>query len=151
MYQCNEGAQIAGRKISACIALAACARNPSVFDMCVSHSVLSDSLQPYGCNPPDFSIYRVLQARILEWVAIPFSRGSSRPRDWTLVSCIAGRFFTIWATGKSFFFFFFFSVWHRCIELRFAAVFHDGRVSKHNVNSDPPCPVFFLLLLHFFF
>ena len=39
----------------------------------------------------------ILQARILEWVAIPFSRGSSWPRDWTCASCIAGGFFTIWA------------------------------------------------------
>ena len=42
-----------------------------------------------------------LQARILEWVAIPFSRGSSRPRDWIWVSCIAGRFFTLWATREA--------------------------------------------------
>ena len=42
----------------------------------------------------------ILQARILEWAAIPFSRGSSRARGWTWVSCIAGRFFTIWATFK---------------------------------------------------
>ena len=44
---------------------------------------------------------RILQAIILEWIAIPFSRGTSQPRDWTLVSCIAGRFFTVWATEKS--------------------------------------------------
>ena len=43
---------------------------------------------------------RILQARILEWVAMP-SRGSSPPRDWTQVSCIAGRFFTIWATREA--------------------------------------------------
>ena len=42
----------------------------------------------------------ILQARILEWVAIPFSRGSSQPRNWTQVSCIAGRFF-IWATREA--------------------------------------------------
>ena len=42
-----------------------------------------------------------LQARILEWVAMPSSRGSSQPRDWTQVSHIAGRFFTIWATRES--------------------------------------------------
>ena len=40
------------------------------------------------CSPPGFSVHGILQARILEWVAIPFSRGSSWPRDWTLVSCI---------------------------------------------------------------
>ena len=38
---------------------------------------------------------------MLEWVAIPFSRASSRPRDWTRVSCVAGRFFTFWATSES--------------------------------------------------
>ena len=43
----------------------------------------------------------ILQARILECVAIPFSMGSSQPRDWTHVSCIAGRFFTIWATREA--------------------------------------------------
>ena len=46
------------------------------------------------------SVHGILQARILEWVAIPFSRGSSQPRDWTQVSCIAGRFFTVWATKR---------------------------------------------------
>ena len=45
-------------------------------------------------------MHGILQARILEWIAVPFSRGSSWPRDRTQVSCIAGRFFTIWATGK---------------------------------------------------
>ena len=48
------------------------------------------------CSPPGFSVHGVLQARILEWVAVPFSRGSSQPRDRTQVSCIAGRFFTNW-------------------------------------------------------
>ena len=47
-----------------------------------------------------WSVHGILQARILEWVAIPFSRGSLRPRDWTQVSCTAGRFFTIWATKE---------------------------------------------------
>ena len=49
---------------------------------------------------PGSSIHRILQARILEWVAIPFSRKSSWPRDWIQVSCIAGRLFTIWATRE---------------------------------------------------
>ena len=44
-------------------------------------------------TPPGSSVHRILQARILEWVAIPLSRGSFQPRDW--VFCIAGRFFTI--------------------------------------------------------
>ena len=46
------------------------------------------------------SVNRIFQAKILEWVAIPFFRGSSQPRDQTRVSCIVGRFFTIWATRK---------------------------------------------------
>ena len=52
------------------------------------------------CNPPGSSVPGILQARILEWVAIPFSRGSFWPRDQTQVSCIAGGFFTIWATRE---------------------------------------------------
>ena len=46
------------------------------------------------CNPIDYTVYGVLQARILEWVAFPFSRGSPQPRDWTHISHIVGRFFT---------------------------------------------------------
>ena len=53
---------------------------------------------PMNCSPSGSSAHGILQARILEWVAISFSRGSSRPRDQTLVSCIAGGFITIWAT-----------------------------------------------------
>ena len=55
---------------------------------------------PMDCSPPGYSVLGILQARILEWVAIPFSRGSSRLSDWTQASCIAGRFFTIWATRE---------------------------------------------------
>ena len=48
-------------------------------------------------SPPGSSVYGILQAKILEWVAMPFSRGYARPRDSTQVSCIAGGFFTHWA------------------------------------------------------
>ena len=48
----------------------------------------------------DYTVHGILQARILEWVAFPFSKGSSQPRDQTQVSCIAGRFFTNWATRE---------------------------------------------------
>ena len=48
-----------------------------------SRSVVSDSLRPVDCSPPSSSIHGILQARILEWVAISFSRGSSQPRDQT--------------------------------------------------------------------
>ena len=53
---------------------------------------------PKDCGPPGSSVCGILQASVLEWVAIPFPRGSSQPRDWTQVSCITGIFFTIWAT-----------------------------------------------------
>ena len=49
----------------------------------------------------DYTIHGILQARILEWVAYPFSSGSSRPRNWTGVSCIAGGFFTSWAIREA--------------------------------------------------
>ena len=48
---------------------------------------------PMDCSLPASSIHRIFQARVLKWVAISFSRGSSRSRDWTWVSCIAGRFY----------------------------------------------------------
>ena len=54
-----------------------------------------------NCSLPGSSIHRISQARILEWIAISFSRGSSQPRDRTWVSCFAGRFFTVWATSKA--------------------------------------------------
>ena len=56
---------------------------------------------PADCSPPGSSAHGILQARVLEWVAISFSRGSARPRDWTQVSHIAGRRFNLWATRGS--------------------------------------------------
>ena len=55
---------------------------------------------PVDCNPPGSSVHGILPARILEWVAIPFSRESSPPRGGSPISCIAGRFFTVWATRQ---------------------------------------------------
>ena len=55
---------------------------------------------PKDCSLPRSSLQGILQARVLEWVAISFSRGSSWSRDWTHISCIAGRFFTVWATRE---------------------------------------------------
>ena len=60
-----------------------------------SRSVVSNSLQPVDYSPQSSSIHGILQARILEWVAISFSRGSSWPRDQTQVSHIAGRRFNL--------------------------------------------------------
>ena len=64
---------------------------------CVLVAQLCPTLcDPMDCNPPASSVHKIFQARILEWVAISFSRGSSQPRDRTRVSCTAGKFFTDW-------------------------------------------------------
>ena len=59
---------------------------------------LCDSMD---CSLPGSSVYGILQARILEWVAMPSFRGSSQSRDWIQVSCIAGGFFTFWANREA--------------------------------------------------
>ena len=59
-------------------------------------SVMSNSLQPM-----DYTVHRILQARILEWIPFPFSKGSSQPRDQIQVSHIAGGFFSSWATREA--------------------------------------------------
>ena len=70
--------------------------------MCV---LATQSLSLTLCDPMDYSlpgssVHGILQIRILEWVAYPFYRGSSQPRDQTQVSHIAGGFFTVWAPEK---------------------------------------------------
>ena len=80
-------------------------------EACSNFQVLVTQSFPILWDPRDFSpsgssVHGILQVRILEWVAIPLSSGSSWPRDWTQVSCIVGRFFTIWAT----------IVGHKCLE-----------------------------------
>ena len=57
-----------------------------------SHSAESYSLRPMDCSPPGSSVHEISQARILERVAVSFSRKSSRPRDQTCLFCISGRF-----------------------------------------------------------
>ena len=59
---------------------------------------------PVDSCPPGSSVHGIAQARVLEWVAIPFSRGSSWPWDQTWVSCTAGRFLTVWATKEASYF-----------------------------------------------
>ena len=56
---------------------------------------------PMDCSLPGSSVHEIFQARILEWIAIPFSRGSSQLRGWTQVARIAGGFFIIWATREA--------------------------------------------------
>ena len=74
----------------------------------------------------EYTVPGILQARILEWVAIPFSRASSLPRDWTQISCIAGGFFTTWATKTSSYWFKFLGrddmvqrqwIWSACVHI----------------------------------
>ena len=63
---------------------------------------MPDSLQPHGQYPPDSFVHGISQIRMLEWVAISYSRGSSWPRNQTNVSCTAGGFFIAWATREGF-------------------------------------------------
>ena len=67
---------------------------PVVLKVLVAH-LCSTLCDPMDCCPPGSSIYGILQSRILEWVAIFFSRESFRPKDPTQVPCITSRFFTI--------------------------------------------------------
>ena len=70
--------------------------------MLLSHSVVSNSLyDPMDWSLPGPSVHGISQARILEWIPISFSRGSSQPRDQTHISCLAGRFFPSGATWEA--------------------------------------------------
>ena len=57
---------------------------------------------PMDCSLSGSSVHGIFQARVLEWIAITFSRGSSQPRTWTRVSHIAGKHFTVWATRETY-------------------------------------------------
>ena len=56
---------------------------------------------PLDCSPPGSSVHGIFQIRLLEWVAISFSGGSSEPRDWPCISCMKGGLFTHWAIGEA--------------------------------------------------
>ena len=73
----------------------------SFCEVCLSLSHVCLFATPWAESLPGSSVHGILQVRILEWVAIPFSRGSSQPRGQTRVSCIAGRLFTNWATREA--------------------------------------------------
>ena len=83
--------------------------------------------EPRDCSSWGSFVHGILQARVWEWVAIPFSRGSSQPRDWTWVSCIAGRFFTIWATREA--------LWESCVYLNLLKALHTPEEWKVKVRT----------------
>ena len=71
-----------------------------LYKLCFMCQMLSHLCDPMDCSLPGSSVHEILQARILEQVAISFSRGPSWPRDGTQVSCSAGKFFTVWTTRE---------------------------------------------------
>ena len=79
------------------------------------------------CHSPDSSVHGILQARILEWVAIAFFRGSSWTRDQTQVSRIAGRFFTVWATREA-------PMYSMGNYIQYSVINHDRKEHKKNVH-----------------
>ena len=90
--------------VSRCFTVWATREGPSL--VITAAAAKSLHLCPTLCNPTDGSppgpaVPGILQARTLEWVAISFSRRSSQPRDWTQVSLIVGRCFTVWATREA--------------------------------------------------
>ena len=76
-------------------------RVPTLKCLFLSGKVKVAQLCPTLCNPMDYTVHGILQARILKWGAVPFSRVLLQPRDQIQVSCIAGRFFTSWATREA--------------------------------------------------
>ena len=89
---------------------------------------------PINCNRPGSSVPGILQARILEWVAIPCSRGFSGFGDWTRESFTAGRFFTVWATKEA----------HVNYDIRSdqisRSVVSDSLKPHESQQARPPCP-----------
>ena len=87
---------------SLCIDISPCpAPSPRLWKLKVLVTQSCPALcNPRVCNPPASSVHGLLQARILEWIAIAFSTVSSQPRGQTRVSCAASKFFTVWATRE---------------------------------------------------
>ena len=93
-------------------------------------------LCPTLCNPMDYTVHGILQASLLEWIATPFSRGSSQPRDRTHISLIAGRFFTDWVTRIfGLFCFWLLDVMHEhvCVKLLQSCL-----TLWHSIDCNPP-------------
>ena len=91
---------------------------------------------PMYCSLPGSSVHGILQARILEWVAISFSRGSSQPTDWTQVSRIVDRCFTIWARAREALSF---SIQFSSVQFS-RSVMSDSLRPHESQHTRPPCP-----------
>ena len=112
--------------------------------MCVYES---ENVSPWNdlmdCSPPGSSVHWILQARMLEWVAISSSRGSFQLRDWTRVSHVAGRFFTIWATREAYIYMLHVKSLQSCLTLWQWTVAHQAPLSmgfsRQEYWSGLPC------------
>ena len=103
-------------------------------------SVVFDSVQPNGLQPTRLPFHGILQERILEWVALTSSRGSSQHRDWTGVSCIAGRLFTTKPSRKSklLLYIIYWSGGLSCLFLEFwQNTFHLYNHTELNLHNEP--------------
>ena len=88
---------------------------------------------PMDWSPLGSSIHGILQVRILEWFPLSYSRGSSWPRDWTWISCIAGRFFTVWATREAYY--------KAFNSVQFSCSVESDFLWPHGLqHARPPCP-----------
>ena len=87
------------------------------------------------CDPMDFTVHGILQAKILEWVAIPCHKGSSQPRDRSQLSCIAGGFFTSWATREAYLPTILKYSWYTCLQLLDMMFLGRGKASFLRITS----------------
>ena len=98
---------------------------------------------PMDCSPPGSSVHGISQARILAWGAIPFSTGSSQPRDRTWLFLLAGRFFTVRATSEALTPCVYVSNHHLCTfsSVQFSySVMSDSLRPHESQHARPPCP-----------
>ena len=88
-------------RFSKCSPGPAAAVSPENFMSMIVAQSCPTLFDPMDYSPLGSSVCGILQARILQWVAIPFSRGASQPKAWNCISCVAGGFLTIWATREA--------------------------------------------------
>ena len=106
-----------------------------------SHWVISDTYDPKDCSLPGSSVHGISQTRITEWVAISFSRIASQPRNQTCNSCLAGRFFTNWATREALMMFYIYPV-----NVLFGHLFAEASFQKPRLP--PVLCIYFCFSIH---